>query len=247
MRSFWIVVMVFLYLAFIQFKVISSLPLGQRQGHAAVPAAERPLLTIQEGHSSYGGRPMAIAVSRDGKTLAIVMGNTLKLLDAQTGSLRRSLEHSGMLMRFAVFLPDGETVACCDGAIRLWHVPTGRLKQNLKTPAGDAYFALALSSDGRTLVVKERLVVRESRKPLLLWDMQAGKQRATLPGSEEVAYFALSPDGKMLASVTDDVLDPGKPFKYGPIGSKFRAAVTLWDAPDRQGRPSQAGGARVFA
>jgi WD40 repeat protein len=64
----------------------------------------------------------SIAYSPDGKTLAIGQGSKVKLCDAQTGELKRTLNGQNWVESVA-FSPDGKSVAGGGGkTVKLWKV-----------------------------------------------------------------------------------------------------------------------------
>jgi hypothetical protein len=138
---------------------------------------------------------MSVAFSPDGKLLASSSRDrTIKLWDAQTGELRRTLtEHGGDVYSVA-FSPDGKTLASGSGdrTVRLWDVETGKVRLTLKGHGEDVR-SVAFSPDGK------RLASGSKDKTLRLWDVRTGKLTATLEG-HALKSLAFSPDGKMLAS-----------------------------------------------
>jgi WD40 repeat protein len=66
-----------------------------------------------------------VALSPDGRTLAVAdWQNTVRLWDAQTGELMRTLPLHSALVGSLAFSPDGKTVASAsnDTSAKLWQV-----------------------------------------------------------------------------------------------------------------------------
>src|SRR5262249_40508706 len=126
------------------------------------------------------------------------------------------------------FSPDGKHLAsyCADGTIRLWESATWKEVGRFKGHTGPIGH-LAFAADGATLISLggplPELGTPPGKAPgnedsLHCWDVATGRERLRAPGPQVGAY-AVSPDGKTLAST-----DPAK------TSSPFRDfAVSLWD------------------
>jgi WD40 repeat protein len=171
-------------------------------------------------HASFKGDgrgTVVVAFSGDGQTLASNLDDSFQLWDIKTGQLRASLQGQIAGARSVAFSNDGQTVAYIDppydGTIKLWSFKTGKACAFLKQ-GGNGPFAL--SSDGQTLAS------RGGNMAIKLWDVKAGKVRATLPGpTGERLSMAFSRDGQTFAS-----------------GSRENNLIRLWDAPTGQERAS---------
>ncbi len=183
------------------------------------PNSLRPELDLRIGHA---GGVTSVSFSPDGKT--VVSGSfdgTIKLWDAATGSLRRTISaQPGMVSSIAVS-PDGKTLAGAvsqfgspdnratnTGEVKLWNLRTGALLRTLTHP--NMVEAVAFSPDSK--------VVASScfDKSVRLWEAQTGKLLRSLPDFQDnTVCLAFSPDGKLLAAGT----------WAGGVG-----AIKLWDA-----------------
>jgi WD40 repeat protein len=177
---------------------------------------------VLKGHSAG---VTALDFSPDGKTLAST-GNdrTLRLWDVAAGKELKSfaLDTAGFLVRFS---PDGKTLAVnshgytaarrSDFALQLWDVPSGKsrvLFHSTETKSGQPG-GVAFSPDGKTVAavivtwsgpanvgIATGALSGRVTGHVRLWDVEAGKEVATLKGSkEDTSTVAFGPDGKTLA------------------------------------------------
>jgi len=147
---------------------------------------------------------VSLKFSPDGRILAVGGYKEVRMLDAATGKLIRTLEGHADYVRSIVFSPDGKQLLAGGGPpqqwgeIKVWDVATGAL---LRTMRGhkDCIYSLAVSPDGK-------LVASGSYdKSIEIWDAQTGKELKTfLDHIDAVFAVAFSPDGKLLASGSQD-------------------------------------------
>ncbi|MFD7125062.1 hypothetical protein ACFV9X_13175 [Streptomyces anulatus] len=147
---------------------------------------------------SEGG--YSVAFSPDGHTLA-TGGDRIRLWDAATGRLRKTLTGHTGAVTFLAFSPDGGTLASAgnDRAVRLWDTATERLRKRLPGYINTQHF-LEFSPDNRTLAtagIDDRTVQ--------LWDTETATAVTTLPGhTGPTIAVAFSPDGRTLATGDGD-------------------------------------------
>ena len=162
----------------------------------------------------------SVAYSPDGRTIASGSGDTwswsssdeedhtVRLWDADTGELLRTLTGHTSDVNSVANSPDGRTIASGsdDDTIRLWDADNGR---HLRTLTGHTHyvFSVAFSSDGRTIASGSwDYTVR-------LWDADTGEHLQTLTGhTSGVVSVAFSPNGRTIA------------------GGSWDDTVRLWDA-----------------
>ena len=143
----------------------------------------------------------SVALSPDGaRVISAGREGQLKLWDAATGRLLRTLVgHTHEVMSVA-FSPDGASVLSggLDQTVKLWDAASGRV---LRTLQGHSNFvhAVAFSPNGKTLVsASEDGTVK-------LWERATGELvrtlgRSWLGFSSPVFAVAISPDGALIAS-----------------------------------------------
>lgn len=145
------------------------------------------------GHVEY------VCFSPDGKTLASANYPVL-LWDVGTGRVRLRLRSFHGSVSSMAFSPDGKLVAAAGGpTIKFWDVETGEERWTL-TGGGwrDGIRCVAFSSDGKILVSAMGDQYSNAAGRIKLWDIETGKEMVSL--EENCSLFALSPDGKSMAS-----------------------------------------------
>jgi WD40 repeat protein len=175
-----------------------------------------------------------LAWSPDSKTVATVSSGFagaagwVRLYDAATGDLRKSLSEAGIFPPPSAWSVDGQTIAVCEnGQTTLSSVDNVAVR----TVIEDTKPPLALSPDGR------RVVTGGPKHTLIVWE-SGGKVRIPLAGHEEdPTWVAWSSDGKRLASSSAGekrvlLWDTDKGELLRELGPFPAAAVPVTWSPD---------------
>ena len=162
--------------------------------------------TLLQGHT---GRVYSVSFSPDGKTIASGSADhTLRLWDASTRKLIRTLTGHTESVKSVSFSPDGKTIASgsADHTLRLWDASTGKLIRTIKGHT-DWVYSVSFSPDGKTIASGSR------DDTIRLWEVSTGKLIRTIKGhtntfhivsSSTVNSVSFSPDGKTIASGSRD-------------------------------------------
>jgi len=143
----------------------------------------------------------ACAFSPDGQRIVSASYDfTLKVWDAESGAVRRTLAGHGDPVSACAFSPDGRRIvsASMDSTLRVWDAGSGA---ELRRQTGFPWFkACAFSPDGRRMVS-----VNVNERTVKVWDADSGAELGTLTGhADSVQAVAYSPDGQRIVSASDD-------------------------------------------
>jgi RNA polymerase sigma factor (sigma-70 family) len=150
-------------------------------------------------------RGPTIRLAEDGKTLAVDLEKSVRLLDSATGEERCTLPGDQARAHGIGFSRDGKTLATVwaeawstEGTLALWDAGTGKLVRHFPIP-GQAVGTVRFAPDGRTLVTA-------GHEPLVrLWDTATGRSLLAEPAHEGgVECLAFTPDGRTLVSGARD-------------------------------------------
>jgi WD40 repeat protein len=187
--------------------------------------------------------PCSLAFSPDGKIL--VSGGwwgTIKLRDGFTGKELAVLKGHSWVVSTLAFSSDGKWLfsGSRDGTAKVWDL-AARKEQSTRIFLPSNISSLAIAADGKTLAesssehIGGAQIWREGK--IRLWDTAGGRRKATLVAHKKrVECLAFSPDGKLLASGSDDTtvklwdVEKGKLWK--DLGEHDDQVMSVAFAPD---------------
>jgi WD40 repeat protein len=150
-----------------------------------------------------------VALSPDGRTCAVGLGDQIGLWDATTGvktativsKPKRDIPHRySSTLSGADFSVDGKSLACCreDGIICVWKAPF-RNEPLILGANHERVECVRFSADGRLLVAGGR------DGDIRVWNLSQRKLALTMRGHEDWVWSVVfSPSGKMIASGSED-------------------------------------------
>jgi WD40 repeat protein len=216
------------------------------------------------------GAPLWVCFSPDGSSVgAVLPDGTIGLWDAVTGAERfrdqqavaptasrpffffNKIFHVEVAGRPFAFSADSRTlgVACRNGAVHLWHIPSSRLRSVLPPPVPslESSGLILFSRDGRYLVLAGEGAPRSRihRLPaalrdrlardtatgnsdvigrLIVWDLTTGRNRLVAQAGGRFSALAFAPDGSRLAAAREQFFSAEGPIYLG----KTERDVMLW-------------------
>lgn len=196
----------------------------------------------------------SVAFSYDGRLLASTDETTVKLWDAGSRTLVRSLQGHASTVWGIAFAPSGALLASAsdDNMVKLWDAGTGQLLRTLEGHTQQVY-SVVFSPDGTILASSS------SDASVRVWNVDDGSQLQLLGHPDQVYSAAFSPDGTLLASVSRDKkvrlwnVSDGTLLRtleghtravhtvaFAPDGQSFASGaedgtIRLWHVPDGEG------------
>jgi WD40 repeat protein/serine/threonine protein kinase len=155
---------------------------------------------------------LCAAISPDGESIAASdQEGMIRVWDARTRQQRRSFRAHDKHARSVAFSTDGLRLATggWDGTVKVWDAQTGGLLFPRKGPGG-RIACVAFSPDGKCLAAGSSacggpgMTGADGPGVLQIWDATLGEPLRTIRGHDGVIRMAFSPDGRRLATVSDD-------------------------------------------
>jgi WD40 repeat protein len=151
-----------------------------------------PFRAVWTGHR---GNVRAVAVSRDGRTVATgSQDHTVKLWDLGTGQVRATFRGHSDWVNHLDFSADRRTlVSGSQREVRVWDVGCGRPRFVAELATGKPIFDVKIAPDGKSVAVAG------GNNGLLLYDLPSGRERA-LGADQCIVSVAFAPDGRTVAA-----------------------------------------------
>jgi uncharacterized protein (TIGR03067 family) len=204
---------------------------GRQKAKLAFPVHTRQWnKAVVRVHTSDDTRPKWLGYSSDGKTFGVA-GHDLEcvlkpatkthkahtepvglaLWDVDSGRPRNPLEGIRRYLQFAQFSPDSKMLVVVSyDEVCIWDLASGRLSRILQREADKTVRCLAISPDGRAIAlgfvgeIDVWDLTKEGR--LLSFTNENAKRTLKVPGKRLVNTVAFSPDSKVLASASDEMI-----------------------------------------
>jgi RNA polymerase sigma factor (sigma-70 family) len=141
----------------------------------------------------YYGR-VRLAVSRDGKTAAVTVGQSLQLIDLESGEARPSLAGHANVLLSVQYIAGGKELLTrsWEGSLRVWDAATGEALREFHVP--EKVERVVVSPDGRLFAA------HQYDRSVRVIDAVSGKDVFKIDaGRNSIFGTAFAPDGRSLA------------------------------------------------
>ncbi len=128
--------------------------------------------------------------------------STLKIWDATTLRLSKSLHEQNVRLRSAVWSPNGDHIACSgsDGKIRIWNAVSSELMSEIPARFSGTTGIVAWSPDS-TQIASCGISPDDGKDLVRIWNASNGQELQQMNGPDGYVWsIAWSPNGKQLAS-----------------------------------------------
>ncbi|MFA9462630.1 WD40 repeat domain-containing protein, partial [Thiohalorhabdus methylotrophus] len=160
---------------------------------------------FQRGTGSKG-ELNAGALSPDGEKLAVGFSdNNIRIIDANTGVIKKTLYGHKSRIGDIKFFPDGRHILSSSMEVRIWDLKTGKTKHILKDAGRNGgIMNVAISPSGN------HVAASNPWEPVRLWDARNGNliSRLNNPRSDTFS-LAFSPKGRYLVTNADNPVGEG--------------------------------------
>jgi WD40 repeat protein len=182
-----------------------------------------------------------VALSPDGKTLAMGGNQGMRLLELTTGKELRTLKTGGpgfVNFNQAVFSPDGKVLATADftGRIQFWNPATGESTGQIAPPApapggfGRGNSPFTFSGDGKYVAVGADNFGRDAKNQATVYEVATAKQVSQVEVLHNYSARAyLSGDGKTLVT-TGSYMNRGGVPEPPEKQQEMNRTIEVWDA-----------------
>ena len=147
-----------------------------------------------------GIRPLDLAqFSLDGKKIVIILRDSVKISDVETGKILVFLHGHTNKVIFAQFSPDGKKIGTSSyQSVQIWDSETGKLLADLKQDAGGWIKSTRFSPDGHKLVTTSSDITAK------VWNGKTGTVSDLKGHTGNVYYAEFSPDEKTIVTASTD-------------------------------------------
>ena len=146
------------------------------------------------------GPDASIALSADGRLVAVGSGSSLVVWDLVSGRRRTIGSHPGGAITAVAFGPDDRSLASAavgDALIRIWDLETG---PPWPARGGGFYTSILTASPGGALIA----ATEDVGSAVAVWPRDGGSRQVFRGGDEEILAAGFMRDGRQILTVSDD-------------------------------------------